>query len=64
MDETKKEECENKNKECPEKKEECKKEGKGKCKELEAQIEKLKDNNSFKEIVFISAKNRCLRNFW
>ncbi|MBP3581567.1 MAG: nucleotide exchange factor GrpE [Clostridia bacterium] len=41
MDETKIEETEKQENECPNKKEDCKKEGKGKCKELEAIIEKL-----------------------
>ena len=41
MDETKNQQPETEEKECPNKKDDCKKEGKGKCKELEAIIEKL-----------------------
>ena len=41
MDETKIEECETPENEFPNKKDDCKKESKGKCKELEAIIEKL-----------------------
>lgn len=41
MDETKKDKCNKNENECPDKKEDCKKDGKGRCKELEAQIEVL-----------------------